>query len=175
MRMKKFFLTVSVVFTFLAYSYVLRHQHYQPVIAPASLSKNSSNENTANNGTNNSSSSSNSSSNTSTPNSSPSSNNGAASAQYKDGSYTGSVENAYYGNIQVSATIQNGKLTSVNVLQSPNDNPNSVNINSQALPYLKQEAVQAQSSNIDSISGATFTSQAFTQSLSTALQQAKQG
>lgn len=167
--MKKFILTIGVVFAFLAYSYVLRQQHSQAVIAPTSLSQNSSNNGNTSTGSGTSSSSS------STTTSNPNSNGSSALSQYKDGNYTGSTDSAYYGNVQVSATIQNGHLTSVNILQSPNDNPNSVNINSQALPYLKQEAIQAQSATINSISGATFTSQAFTQSLSNALQQAKQG
>jgi uncharacterized protein with FMN-binding domain len=45
-------------------------------------------------------------------------------------------------------------------------------INQQAIPYLQQEAIQAQSSKVQLISGATFTSQAFTQSLANALSQA---
>jgi uncharacterized protein with FMN-binding domain len=95
------------------------------------------------------------------------------SGQYKDGQYTGPSENAYYGFVQVKATISAGKLASVQFLQYPNDNPTSQSINSQAIPYLQQEAIQAQSANVDVISGATFTSQAFTQSLSSALSSAK--
>jgi uncharacterized protein with FMN-binding domain len=95
------------------------------------------------------------------------------SATYKDGSYTGSVANAYYGNIQVKAVIQGGKLTDVQFLQYPNDRANSVAINQQAMPYLKQEALQAQSAQVDVVSGATDTSEAFVQSLTTALSTAK--
>jgi uncharacterized protein with FMN-binding domain len=90
----------------------------------------------------------------------------------KDGTYTGSVADAYYGNVQVSATISGGKIVSVKFLQFPNTHSTSVIINDQAMPYLTQEAVQAQSANVQIISGATFTSQAFQQSLASALSQA---
>lgn len=102
-----------------------------------------------------------------------SSNNPMATSAYKDGKYTGSVADAYYGFIQVLAVISGGKLTDVQFLQAPNDNPNSSYINSQAKPYLKQEAVQAQSANVNIVSGATDTSQAFIQSLASALNNAR--
>ena len=95
-----------------------------------------------------------------------------AAATYKDGSYTGSVADAFYGNIQVRATIQGGKIVSVDFLQYPNDQPNSVYINKQAMPFLQQEAIKAQSAHVDGVSGATDTSQAFTESLSAALSKA---
>jgi uncharacterized protein with FMN-binding domain len=92
---------------------------------------------------------------------------------YVDGSYTGSQADAYYGIVQVKATVQNGRLASVSFLQYPNDRSTSRYINSQAMPYLKQEALQAQSANVDVVSGATDTSMAFQQSLGDALAQAK--
>lgn len=96
-----------------------------------------------------------------------------ATGAYKNGSYTGSVEDAFYGNIQVKATISGGKITDVQFLQYPNDRSTSRMINSQAMPYLKQEAIQAQSAQVDIVSGATDSSMAFVQSLSNALAQAK--
>lgn len=93
-------------------------------------------------------------------------------AQYKDGTYTGSSADAYYGNVQVAATVQNGKITEVKFLQYPDTHQTSVYINQQAMPYLQQEAIQAQSSHVNVITGATFTSQAFMQSLAVALSQA---
>jgi uncharacterized protein with FMN-binding domain len=163
--MRKYFLGIVIAAIFIAYSFVLRHQHSRPVIAPASLSQsNSTNSSSSNSGSNSSGTGS------STSSTSPS----TSSSQYKDGTYTGSVENAYYGNVQVQAIIQSGKITTVNFLQSPNENPNSININQQAIPYLKQEAINAQSSKVSTITGATFTSQAFIQSLSNALSQATQ-
>ncbi len=92
---------------------------------------------------------------------------------YKDGTYTGSIADAYYGNVEVAATIAGGKITDVALLQYPNDHPDSIMINQQAMPYLKQEAIQAQSAQVQIVSGATFTSEAFQQSLAAALAQAK--
>jgi len=91
----------------------------------------------------------------------------------KDGQYTGTAADALYGNIQVKAFIQGGKITDVQFLQYPNDRSNSIRINQQAMPYLKQEAIAAQTSQVDIISGATDTSSAFIQSLASALTQAQ--
>ena len=92
---------------------------------------------------------------------------------YKDGTYTGSAVDAFYGTIQVQAVVQNGKLTDVQFLQYPNDRSRSIAINTAAMPMLKQEAIQAQSASVDIVSGATDSSQAFAQSLASALSQAK--
>ena len=95
------------------------------------------------------------------------------SSLYKDGSFTGSPADAFYGNIQVQVTIANGKITDVKFLQAPNDRDTSIQINQQADPMLAQEAIQAQSATVDIVSGATDTSQAFIQSMQSALSQAK--
>lgn len=92
--------------------------------------------------------------------------------QYKDGQYTGPSVNVYYGNVQVKAVISGGKITDVIFLDHPQDRQTSVYINSQAMPYLTQEAIAAQSANVNIISGATATSQGFIQSLGSALSQA---
>ena len=92
--------------------------------------------------------------------------------KYKDGTYTGSVADAYYGSVQVQAVIKGGRITSVNFLQYPNDRGTSIRINSQAMPYLQQEAIIAQSASVNGVSGASDTSMAFIQSLSDALSQA---
>ena len=93
--------------------------------------------------------------------------------QYADGSYTGSPADAYYGTVQIQAVIKGGKLTAVNFLSYPNDRSTSRSINARAMPQLKTEAIQAQSANVDGVSGATDTSQAFIQSLGSALAEAK--
>lgn len=92
---------------------------------------------------------------------------------YKNGTYTGAVTDAFYGNVQVQINISNGKISNVQFLQYPNDRGTSVEINSQAMPYLKQEAIQAQNAQVDIVSGATQTSLAFRQSLQSAIDQAK--
>jgi uncharacterized protein with FMN-binding domain len=95
--------------------------------------------------------------------------------QYRDGNYTGAEVDAYYGLVQVQATIKQGKLADVQFLQYPNDRRTSIRINNIAIPYLEQEAIQAQSADVDIISGATLTSEAFVQSLQAALDSAKAG
>ena len=95
-----------------------------------------------------------------------------AAAPYRDGLYVGAAADAYYGGVQVQANIQSGQLVSVKVLRFPNDRNTSRYINSQAIPVLQQEAVAAQTSHVDTVSGATLTSEAFMQSLSDALGQA---
>ncbi len=93
--------------------------------------------------------------------------------QYNDGQYTGPAADAYYGNIQVRVTISGGKITDVIFLQHPSDRSTSIRINSYAMPLLTQEAIQAQSANVDIVSGATDSSMAFQQSLAGSLAQAK--
>jgi len=96
----------------------------------------------------------------------------AVASGYKDGTYTGDARDAFYGTIQVKATISGGKITDVQFLQYPNDRDTSIQINQQAMPYLKQEAIQAQNANVDIVSGATDSSKAFRESLQSALDQA---
>jgi uncharacterized protein with FMN-binding domain len=91
---------------------------------------------------------------------------------YKDGSYTGAVEDAVYGKLQVAITVSQGKITNVTWPVYPNDGGHSIQISNSALPTLKQEAITAQSANVNIVSGATQTSEAFQQSLASALSQA---
>jgi uncharacterized protein with FMN-binding domain len=97
----------------------------------------------------------------------------AAQDRYKDGQYTGPEVNAFYGLVQVQAKIQQGKITDVQFLEYPNDRRTSIRINNIAMPYLTSEVIQAQSAEVDLISGATLTSEAFVQSLQSALEAAK--
>jgi uncharacterized protein with FMN-binding domain len=92
---------------------------------------------------------------------------------YKDGTFKGPEVDAYYGLVQVQATIQSGKLANVQFLEFPSDRRTSQEINNIAVPYLQQEALQAQSARVDIISGATLTSEAFMMSLQNALDSAK--
>ncbi len=94
-------------------------------------------------------------------------------AAYRDGTYTGDSVDAYYGNVQVAAVIQGGRISDVRFLDHPQDRSRSVAINNYAMPNLTSEAIQAQSANVDVVSGATATSDAFVQSLASALVQAK--
>lgn len=92
---------------------------------------------------------------------------------YRDGTYTGDATDAFYGNIQIAATFHSGKLTDVQFLQYPNDRGRSIAINTYAMPILRQEAIQAQSADVDIVSGATDSSRAFMESLQSALIKAK--
>lgn len=89
--------------------------------------------------------------------------------QYRDGSYKGTSENAYYGRVQVDAVVRGGQIASIEVLQYPNDRRTSRYINGQALPLLEQEVIAAQSADVDVVSGATLTSEAYRRSLARAL------
>ena len=96
----------------------------------------------------------------------------ANASGYRDGTYTGGDENAYYGRVQVQVTVANHQIASVKVLDYPQDRRTSRYINSQALPRLKQEVIASDSANIDTVSGATLTSKAYIRSLGNALAQA---
>lgn len=98
---------------------------------------------------------------------------GSMMSQYKNGTYTGNVADAYYGNVQVKTVISGGKISDVQFLQYPSDRQQSLERSNYAMPILKQEAIQVQNSNVDIVSGATETSLAFRDSLASALAQAK--
>jgi uncharacterized protein with FMN-binding domain len=78
-----------------------------------------------------------------------------------------------YGDVQVQVTVRSGRITDVKALLLPNDRPRSVEISQQAEPILRTEALQAQSAQIDILSGASFTSEGYAQSLQSALDKAR--
>jgi uncharacterized protein with FMN-binding domain len=78
-----------------------------------------------------------------------------------------------YGSVQVRVIITNGKITDVQPLQMPFDRRTSQEISQQAAPLLHDEVLQAQSAQINLLSGATYTSDAYQQSLQAALDQVK--
>lgn len=95
-----------------------------------------------------------------------------ASPHLADGTYTGPVVDAYYGLIQIQANIKGGQLVGIRVLKYPSDRRTSISINRKALPMLRDEVISAQSANVDIVTGATLTSEAFIRSLGVALQKA---
>ncbi len=97
---------------------------------------------------------------------------GGMTGAYKDGAYIGDVANAFFGNVEVQVSIKSGKIADVTFLQYPNDRSYSRSVSNKAMPILTREAIQAQSSNVDIVSGATQTSQAFQESLASALSKA---
>jgi len=106
------------------------------------------------------------------PSTAPAGGSGSGSGSAKNGSYTGSAADTMYGPVQVRITVAGGKLTHVDVLQVPDSGRYEAEIVADALPILQSEALSAQSANIDIVSGATFTSQGYAQSLQSALNQA---
>ena len=83
--------------------------------------------------------------------------------------FTGTTAQTPYGPVQVQITVQGGRITDVQALQLPNGNFHSQQISAYAGPRLRQEALQAQSANIDTVSGATYTSDGYRQSLQSAI------
>ncbi|WP_405801538.1 FMN-binding protein [Streptomyces sp. NBC_01506] len=88
------------------------------------------------------------------------------------GVFTGDPVGTRYGTVQVAVTLAKGKITAVRVLRAPDQNGRDQQITAYAVPRLTQEALDAQSAHIDSVSGASYTSQGYTQSLQSALDQA---
>ena len=84
---------------------------------------------------------------------------------------TGSDVQYRYGEIQIAVTASGSKITNVTILRDDATDGRSYQINSEAVPILQSETISAQSSQIDGVSGATYTSQAYEQSLQSALDQ----
>ena len=85
---------------------------------------------------------------------------------------TGDSVQTRWGPVQVRITVQNGRITDVTAVTYPQDNPRDQQINAYAVPQLRREALQAQSADIDTVSGATYTSDGYRQSLQSALDSA---
>ena len=101
---------------------------------------------------------------------------GQTGATGQKGSYTGQltgqVVQTPYGPVQVRVTLQNGQITDVQALQMPGGLRHSSEISSAVAPMLHDEVLQAQSAQVNTISGATYTSEGYAQSLQSALDQA---
>ena len=85
---------------------------------------------------------------------------------------TGDTVQTRWGPVQVRVTVKNGRITDVTAVTYPQDNPKDQEISSYAIPQLRREALTAQSASIDSVSGATYTSDGYKQSLQSALDSA---
>jgi uncharacterized protein with FMN-binding domain len=85
---------------------------------------------------------------------------------------TGAEAQTIYGPVQVKVTVKNGKVTAAEAIEYPNNDPRDAQINAYAIPALNSEAVSASSARIDTISGATYTSQGYMSSLQSALDKA---
>ena len=148
-KFKKFFLSFSLIFVFTAYAINQRLGHLSDThVTPENEETGASSDN-------------------------PNINHSFQTGIYKNGEYAGNIADAYYGEVQVKVTMRNDKMIAVQFLNYPHDRSKSININAQAMPYLKTEAIQAQSAEVDIVSGATLTSEAFRESLAFALNKAK--
>jgi uncharacterized protein with FMN-binding domain len=99
---------------------------------------------------------------------------GAAADPTEAGTKTvdGPVVDTRYGPVQVEITVEGSSITAIEALQLPGGDRRSEQISSRAAPELQSEALQAQSANIDGVSGATYTSAAYAQSLQAAIDDA---
>ncbi|MFB7496338.1 FMN-binding protein [Streptomyces sp. NPDC056161] len=88
------------------------------------------------------------------------------------GTYAGAVMQTPYGPMQVEATFSHGRMTGVRALQTPNDSGRSQSIAASSVPTLTREALAAQSAQIQAVSGASYTSEGYMQSLQSALDKA---
>jgi hypothetical protein len=82
-------------------------------------------------------------------------------------SVTGNAVDAQYGAVQVKLTVKDGKVTAAEAVQGPTTGPGG-----SAIPTLNKEVVTAQSATIDSVSGASFTSEGYKKSLQSAIDKA---
>ena len=85
------------------------------------------------------------------------------------GTFTGGTAQTAYGPVQVQIVVQNNTITSANAIKYPTGNSHDVAIARFAVPVLNSETIQAQSANISMVSGATYTSSGYIQSLQSAL------
>ena len=86
--------------------------------------------------------------------------------------FTGGVAQTRWGPVQVALTVAGGRITAAHAVQVPSGNQRDDEINAVAVPILNQEVVAAQSAQIDTVSGATVTSDGYLASLQSAIDQA---
>ncbi len=97
-----------------------------------------------------------------------------AASSSSDRTYTGQDVSYRYGDIEVAVTVDGSRIVTVSVPQDDTFSPYSQTVNSAAVPILVREAVAAQGIDFDVVSGATYASDAFAQSLQSALDKASQ-
>jgi len=89
-----------------------------------------------------------------------------------NGSFTGSVASTRFGNVQVRISVAGGQIADITALQLTDADGRSVSISNRAAPILRSEVIKAQSASVHSVSGATYTSDAYLTSLQAAIDQA---
>lgn len=108
---------------------------------------------------------------TTTPSTSTAPTKAAATTSTAKKTLTGSAIDTRYGAVQVQITVQGKKILAVTAVQLPDRDGHSAQISQYSAPVLSQEALAAQSASIDMISGATYTSDGYIQSLQSAIDQ----
>ena len=103
----------------------------------------------------------------------PSTSASPAPTAYRDGTVNGSAVQTRFGPVQVQVTISNGAISDVTALQLPSGDRHSYEISQRAEPILRSAVLEAQSAEITILSGATYTSLAYAQSLQAALDAAR--
>jgi uncharacterized protein with FMN-binding domain len=88
------------------------------------------------------------------------------------GTFDGNTAQTRWGPVQVRIVVKDGKITAATALQFPNGDRHSADISRQAIPYLVQETLAAQSDQISGVGGASYTSNGWYQSLQSALKKA---
>ena len=86
------------------------------------------------------------------------------------GSFTGSVANTRYGPVQVKITVENGKIVDAQAVQAPSGSNDRYT--QKAVPVLRQQTIAIQAANVQGVSGASFTSYGWYQSLASAISKA---
>ena len=94
---------------------------------------------------------------------------GSGGAQPRSGSVTGDAVQTPYGDVQVEISFSGRRITNVHAVHLTDSSSTSVSISAGAAPVLRQEAIAAQSAQIDMVSGATYTSEGYIQSLQSAI------
>ncbi|MEK7604295.1 MAG: FMN-binding protein [Patescibacteria group bacterium] len=89
--------------------------------------------------------------------------------RFRDGTYTGNSVDSIFGQVQVQAVVKGGALVNVIGLVYPNDRETSTRISNESLSVMTKEAIEIQSADVDLVSGATQTWEAYVVSLDSAL------
>jgi uncharacterized protein with FMN-binding domain len=88
------------------------------------------------------------------------------------GTFDGNTAQTRWGPVQVRIVVKDGKIVDASALQAPSGDRRSADISRQAIPYLVQETLAAQSAQISGVGGASYTSNGWYQSLQSALKKA---
>ena len=102
----------------------------------------------------------------------PTESTGSSSGGSGASTVTGTAAQTRYGPVQVQLEVSGSQITNIAILQYPDSDGRDLQINQYALPKLIQQTLDSQSGSVSMVSGATYTSQGYAQSLQSALDQA---